>query len=145
MPDRLIPPHGGELKELLVRSSRAAELKEASRDWTSWDLTDRQMRDLELLLNGGFIPLAGFMNRPDYEAVRDGMRLADDTLWPIPITLDVGTDNPEALSSRCFLGSKHGRLRGAEYEEFIEDFISGIKTKFRCHALKYECKTKDIG
>jgi len=97
MPNRLIRPHGGELKELLVDTVRAAELKEASRDWPSWDLTDRQMRDLELLLNGGFSPLGGYMNRADYEAVRDGMRLADGTLWPIPITLDVTEKFAETL------------------------------------------------
>jgi sulfate adenylyltransferase len=66
MPNRPIPPHGGELKELLVDAARAAELKEAARDWPSWDLTDRQMRDLELFLNGGFSPLTGYMNRTDY-------------------------------------------------------------------------------
>jgi sulfate adenylyltransferase len=89
MPNRLVLPHGGELKDLLVDPSRAAELKEAARDWASWDLTDRQMRDLELLLNGGFSPLEGFLNREDYERVRDEMRLSDGTLWPIPVTLNV--------------------------------------------------------
>ena len=89
MSKRLIPPHGGELKELMAPRSRVLELKEGSRDWPSWGLTDRQMRDLELLMNGGFSPLAGFMDREDYEGVRDGMRLRDGTLWPIPITLDL--------------------------------------------------------
>lgn len=97
MANHLIPPHGGELKELLVGSAEAAELTEASRDWVSWDLTDRQMRDLELLLNGGFSPLAGFMGRRDYERVLDEMRLEDGTLWPIPITLDVTPTMAEAL------------------------------------------------
>ncbi|MGM0670486.1 MAG: adenylyltransferase, partial [Gemmatimonadota bacterium] len=89
MPHRLISPHGGQLKELLVHPDRAAELREASRDWPSWNLTDHQIRDLELLMNGGFSPLTGFLNRGDYETVRDEMRLADGTLWPIPVTLDV--------------------------------------------------------
>ena len=97
MTDRLIPPHGGELKELLVDEDRADELKEASRDWPSWDLNDRQMRDLELLLNGGFSPLEGFMGRADYEGVRDHRRLADGTLWPIPITLDVSREVAEGV------------------------------------------------
>ncbi len=97
MTDRLIPPHGGELKEFLVDEDRADELKEASRDWPSWDLNDRQMRDLELLLNGGFSPLEGFMGRADYEGVRDHRRLADGTLWPIPITLDVSREVAEGV------------------------------------------------
>lgn len=85
----LIQPHGGELKELLVGDARAEAFRDQSRDWPSWGLTDRQVRDLELLINGGFSPLTGFMGRADYESVRDEMRLADGTLWPIPITLDV--------------------------------------------------------
>lgn len=89
MNNHLIPPHGGELINLLVSDERAASLQEASRDWVSWDLTPRQLCDLELLLNGGFSPLRGFMSRADYASVCQSMRLSDGTLWPIPITLDV--------------------------------------------------------
>jgi sulfate adenylyltransferase len=55
----------------------------------SWDLTPRQLCDLELLLNGAFSPLRGFLGRADYDAVCAGMRLAGGTLWPMPVTLDV--------------------------------------------------------
>jgi sulfate adenylyltransferase len=89
MADHLNPPHGGVLVNLMATPERAQELKAESRDWPSWDLTPRQLCDVELLLSGGFSPLRGFMTRTDYEGVRDHMRLADGTLWPIPITLDV--------------------------------------------------------
>ena len=56
----------------------------------------------------------------------------------IPITLDVGTDNPKALANPYYLGYKSGRLRGSEYEEFIEAFISGIKTKFPHILIQWE-------
>ncbi len=92
MTDHLIAPHGGTLVNLQVPEERAAELRGASRDWPSWDLTPRQMCDLDLLLSGGFSPLKGFMTRKDYEGVRDSMRLADGTLWPIPITLDISEE-----------------------------------------------------
>ena len=98
MTDHLVAPHGGTLVNLLASDARVAELKEASRDWPSWDLTDRQVCDLELLLNGAFSPLQGFMGRKDYEAVRDDLRLAGGTLWPIPITLDVTPELAEKLS-----------------------------------------------
>ena len=95
----LIAPHGGELVDLVVDDTRAAELKNASRTWPSWDLTERQLCDLELLSNGAFSPLRGFLGQADYEAVRDGMRLSDGTLWPIPITLDVSEAFAEGLSA----------------------------------------------
>lgn len=88
-PDRLNPPYGGELINLIVSPDRASELQAESREWLSWDLTPRQLCDLELLLNGGFSPLRGFMSRADYEGTCDRMRLADGTIWPIPIVLDV--------------------------------------------------------
>ncbi len=99
MPDHLITPHGGALNNLIVSEDRAAELKAASRDWPSWDLTPRQLCDLELLLNGGFSPLLGFMTRKDYDGVCESMRLADGTLWPMPITLDVTDEMAEKLES----------------------------------------------
>jgi len=99
--NHLIEPHGGSLVNLLLSEERATELNGSSRDWPSWDLTPRQLCDLELLLNGGFSPLRGFMRRDDYESVRDSMRLGDGALWPIPITLDV----PEAVAESLRPGS----------------------------------------
>ena len=97
MTTHLTAPHGGRLTELLVTPERQAELKAESREFPSWDLTPRQMCDLELLLNGGFSPLTGFLGRADYESVCSEMRLADGTLWPIPITLDVPEEVGDGL------------------------------------------------
>ena len=91
-PDRLNPPHGGELVNLIASSERAAELQVESREWPSWDLTPRQLCDLELLLNGGFSPLRGFMSRADCESTCTRLRLADGRIWPIPIVLDVADE-----------------------------------------------------
>lgn len=84
--------HGGELINLLVNEDRAAELKALSFELPDILLNNRQLCDFELLATGTFSPLTGFMTRSDYESVLSRMRLADDTLWPIPICLDVSAD-----------------------------------------------------
>lgn len=89
MPGQLVSPHGGALVDLVVSPERAAQLKQESQGWPSWDLNPRQLCDLELLVNGGFSPLRGFLGKEDYESVCNRMRLADGTLWPVPVNLDL--------------------------------------------------------
>ena len=105
----IIAPHGGELTDLVAAPERTAELKAHSREWPSWDLTPRQICDLELLMSGGFSPLRGFMTQADYEGVCHNMRLSSGVLWPMPITLDVKEDFAKSLKP----GSKVA-LRDAE-------------------------------
>jgi len=102
--DRLTPPHGGELVNLLAAPARITELKVESQVWPSWDLTPRQLCDIELLLTGGFSPLRGFMSRADYETVCSRMRLDDGKLWPIPVTLDVTEEFAKPLSPGAMVG-----------------------------------------
>jgi len=105
----LTSPHGGELVDLIATPERKKELQAASKDFPSWDLTPRQLCDLELLMNGGFSPLRGFLKKADYESVCKNMRLADNTLWPMPITLDL----PEEFAGKLTVGGKLA-LRDAE-------------------------------
>ncbi len=106
----LIPAHGGELVQLIATNERGAELKSQSREWPSWDLTGRQLCDLELLLSGGFSPLRGFMTKADYEGVCHNMRLASGVLWPMPITLDV----TEEFAKKLTPGTSKVALRDPE-------------------------------
>lgn len=100
--DALIAPHGGVLKELYLPPEEARALERRCGSLPSLELTQRQLCDLELLLSGAFSPLEGFLGRSDYNGVVEEMRLADRTLWPMPITLDVS----EAFSAGLSYGSE---------------------------------------
>ncbi len=86
-----------ELINLIVDGDRANALKDLSMDLDSVTLSDSAVCDLELLMNGGFSPLRGFMNQADYTSVLDRMRLEDGTLWPMPICLDISEGVAKSL------------------------------------------------
>src|SRR5215510_1554446 len=85
----LISPYGGKLVNLLVEGREREELLVRAAKLPSLKITMRNLCDLELLATGGFSPLTTFMGKADYERVLHEMRLADGTLWPLPITLTV--------------------------------------------------------
>ncbi|MDH5644354.1 MAG: bifunctional sulfate adenylyltransferase/adenylylsulfate kinase [Candidatus Heimdallarchaeota archaeon] len=99
--DNLIKPYGGKLVDLVVDSDKAELLKKESQHFPSHTLTQRQLCDLELLMNGGFSPLTGFMTQDYYSSVVGNMRLPDGKLWPIPIILDI----PDNVASKLELNS----------------------------------------
>ena len=74
---------------LYASSQSVQQLIEQTSDLERYELAPRQICDLELLMNGGFYPLQGFLSHQDYDSVVENMCLGDGTLWPIPITLDV--------------------------------------------------------
>jgi sulfate adenylyltransferase len=104
---KLIQPHGGVLKNLVVESGKPAALKEELMRLPSWDLTARQVCDIELLLSGAFSPLEGFLGQADYGSVCERMRLADGTLWPMPITLDVTEEFAKSIAPGSRIALRH--------------------------------------
>ncbi|GAA5910376.1 sulfate adenylyltransferase [Sporobolomyces salmoneus] len=91
-------PHGGVLKDLHVRDAPIRQqLIQESEQLADIRLTERQLCDLELILNGGFSPLEGFMGKEDYESVVSTLRLVDGSLFPMPITLDVSQEQIDNL------------------------------------------------
>jgi len=90
-------PHGGELKNLYLNETETEQEKKQGRDYKSWDLTERQVCDIELLLNGAFSPLEGFLTEAEYNGVIKDMHLPDGILWPMPITPDVTEERAEYM------------------------------------------------
>ena len=94
----------GQLRELYLTESNAENEKLAAADYSSWNLTDRQLCDLELLLNGAFSPLDGFLSLSSTSSVLATMRLPSGLVWPIPINLDVSREFAASIKSGDRIG-----------------------------------------
>jgi sulfate adenylyltransferase len=86
---KLIAPYGGKLVDLLAAKDEQKAIVEKAKFLPSVQITPRSMCDLELLAVGAFSPLDRFMGEKDYRSVLRDMRLADGTLFPLPLTLPV--------------------------------------------------------
>ncbi len=115
--------HGGELKQLYLGEGAAEQAKKDAANYKTWNLTARQLCDIELILNGAFSPLEGFLDKADYDGVVDNMRLASGVLWPMPITLDVSQEFADSIKA----GEKIA-LRDAEYDLIAILTVSDIWT-----------------
>lgn len=95
-------------ENLLVHFRRIESLKEEGLAHPSWHLDARQLCDLELLLNRAFFPLTGYLGREDYARVLKEMRLADGTVWPMPVCLDVDEETAAGLEAGGCLALRDG-------------------------------------
>jgi len=97
MTSQLVPPHGGELRPLLLEGEeRKQNLKKANM-LPKIHLSSRETSDLIMMAIGAFSPLDGFMGKDNYESVVENMHLLNGILWPIPITLSVTKKQAESL------------------------------------------------
>ncbi|MAJ47641.1 MAG: sulfate adenylyltransferase [Planctomycetes bacterium TMED75] len=94
----LIEPHGGSLINRLVPETEMAALREKASSLPAITLSAKQACDLEMIAIGAFSPLTGFVGKADFEGICKDMRLADGTVWPIPITLAVDDEVKATLS-----------------------------------------------
>ncbi len=93
----LIEPHGGSLVDRETRDAERERLIRAALRMPSLELSPRETADLELIANGALSPLEGFMGESDYTSVRDRRRLANGTVWTIPVTLSVTAEKRREL------------------------------------------------
>lgn len=103
-------PYGGTLVDLVVSADRAAEMRASAKDHASITLDERAICDLELLAVGGFSPLKTFMGKADYDRVVREQRLADGTLWPLPIVLPVTPGDGVEVGKTLALRDIYGNL-----------------------------------
>ena len=95
--DVLVSPYGGKLINLVIQGDEREAIREEANHFPSIQISDRSLHDFELLAVGGYSPLKSFMGKADYQRVLTEMRLADGTLFPMPITLTI---NKEDLPTR---------------------------------------------
>jgi sulfate adenylyltransferase len=110
--DDLIRPHGGALVNRVAGpSARRAALDDAH-GLPSIRLNPVQHSDLLCIATGVFSPLTGFVGRDDYESIVGDMRLADGTVWSIPVTLAVSRDAASSIGtdSEVALQDPAGRI-----------------------------------
>ena len=116
----LINPHGGILINREVFGSQRESLSRNLEHAPSVTLNSRSISDLELIANGAYSPLEGFMTEADYASVRDHRRLANGTVWTIPVTLPVSEEQTAGLrtGTTIALRSRTGSVLAAlELEE----------------------------
>ncbi len=103
-----IPPHGGTLVSRKAADTDAAALAERAKSLPKHTLAVRETWDLELLANGAYSPIEGFMGERDYKEVRDNMHLANGLVWSIPITLSVSEEEAAGLKEGQELALANG-------------------------------------
>jgi len=137
---KLVSPHGGKLKPLLLRGKELAEAVEKARSLPEIQMTTRERDDLIMMGIGAFSPLEGFMGKADWRGVCDEMKMANGTFWPIPITLSITKEE----GSRIREGQEVALIDG-ENKRMMGSMV--VEEKYSIHKV-YECrqvfKTDDI-
>lgn len=117
----LITPYRGSLVDLLVDPDERADLFSFAASLHSIQLSRREICDLEMLATGAFSPLRTFMGPPDFQRVVDEMRLAEGTVFPIPVTLSVDDlTNIEVGRQIALRDAKNDLLAVMDVEEVYE-------------------------
>jgi len=133
---KLVPPHGGQLKPLILDGEELAEERERTKALPVIRLTSRETSDLIMMAIGAFSPLEGFMGKEDYEGVVNNMHMVDGTLWPVPITLAVSEEQADSLpmnSDVALVDDESDELMGMMkvVEKYTYDKLHEAKNVFR--------------
>src|SRR5271170_373533 len=110
----LVAPHGGKLVNRIIESSAAQSAIKEAASLPALTLSPREQFDLEMIGIGAFSPLTGFMGKADFESVCKNTRLANGTVWPIPVVLCPSNEQAEktAVGQKIALKDSQGRVLG---------------------------------
>jgi len=133
---KLIPPHGGELKPLLLKGEALKEALDKVKTLQKIRMTTRERDDLIMMGIGAFSPLEGFMGKGDWKGVCDDMMMADGTFWPIPITLSVTREIAKGLKEGqeiALVDDENDELMGSMvvHEKYTIDKVYECKEVFK--------------
>ncbi|MCL6605788.1 MAG: sulfate adenylyltransferase [Paenibacillus sp.] len=127
-----ILPHGGTLIQRVVQGEEREQLLRESADHKSIAINTWTLSDLDLIGVGAFSPLTGFLNEEDYHSVVKNMRLANGTVWSIPITLAVTDQIASGLSigdTVSLVGEEDGVIYGLLNVESIYTVDQSIEAQ----------------
>uniref|UniRef100_A0A7S3ZB31 sulfate adenylyltransferase n=1 Tax=Lotharella globosa TaxID=91324 RepID=A0A7S3ZB31_9EUKA len=129
-------PHGGVLKDLMLKDQAEIDAALASCDM-DFQLNDRQLCDVELLANGGFSPLEGFLNEEDYNSVVEKLRLTSGELLGIPVVLDTNDESIKpGMKLKMMQGDKPIAVMTVE-SKFVPDKVKECKEVYGVTTLEH--------
>src|SRR5206468_1472822 len=110
----LVTPHGGTLVNRILQGSALESAKKDAANLPAITLSPREQFDLEMIAIGAFSPLTGFMGQADFNSVCKNIRLANGTVWPIPVTLCPADDAAASIQvgKKYALKDDKGRALG---------------------------------
>lgn len=127
----LIAPHGGRLVERRLAPGEREKFLQKARELPSVTLDEWEVSDIELMAIGAISPLEGFLNQADYDSVVGQMRLANGTVWPIPVTLSLTQEEADRFGAKSDLALKapEGEILAILHQPEIFSYNPLVETK----------------
>jgi sulfate adenylyltransferase len=146
----LIPPHGGELKPLLLKGEALKQAIRRTKTLTQVRMTTRERDDLIMMGIGAFSPLDGFMGKADWKGVCDKMKMANGIFWPIPISLSVSKKEASKIregQAVALIDSENNELMGSMVvqEKYTIDKVHECREVFKTVDIQHPGVAKVMG